>query len=121
MTEFSFKPKERLHKRSEFIHIYRKGVPYESQHFKVAVLPNTLGWRRLGVTVSKKVGNAVQRNKIKRTVREYFRTHQQMLNGNWDINIIAKKQAATLAYTDAQTALGDIFQRLSPPKRRTPV
>ncbi len=98
MTEFSFKPKERLRKRSEFIHIYRKGVPYESQHFKVAVLPNTLGWRRLGVTVSKKVGNAAQRNLIKRRLREFFRLQKKYLPESRDFVITAKTDAHTVSY-----------------------
>jgi len=51
----------------------------------VFALPNDLGHSRLGVTASRKVGNAVRRNRAKRIVRELFRRNQALLVDNWDV------------------------------------
>ncbi len=56
------------------------------------------GPTRLGVTASKKVGGAVQRNRVKRLVREYFRCNYSKLDQLVDISIIAKKGASDLFY-----------------------
>lgn len=89
---------ERIRKRADFLRAYHKGVHFETRHFRIAVLPNNMRWRRIGVTVSKKTGNAVQRNRIKRLLREYFRLHKQSFPGNCDIVITAKPGARTVSY-----------------------
>lgn len=67
---------------------------------------------RLGITVTKKVGNAVVRNRIKRLCREFFRFNKHNITGHWDINIIAKKQAAGLSAKDVFSSLKHIFDRI---------
>jgi len=62
-------------------------------------LPNTFQWSRLGLTVSKKIGNAVQRNLVKRRLREYFRLHKAHLPRSRDIVFTAKPGAPKLSYT----------------------
>ncbi|MFC1591134.1 ribonuclease P protein component [Thermodesulfobacteriota bacterium] len=100
MSAFSFTKKNRIRKRHEFIKIYRTGSKRESQHFIISQTPNNLPWRRLGVTVSKRVGNAVQRNYVKRRLREFFRLHQHQLPSSYDFVITAKPGAAALLYKD---------------------
>ncbi len=107
MSCFSFKRKEKIRKRSEFITIYNKGVKKETQHFKIAILPNNKQWSRLGITVSKKIGNAVKRNYVKRRLREYFRLHKAYLSGSFDIVITAKTGANRLKYSDICKEMND--------------
>jgi ribonuclease P protein component len=64
----------------------------------------------MGITVSRKVGDAVARNRIKRLVREHFRRIRPMLTGSWDVNIIAKKNAANLSGDEVGSSLMQLFE-----------
>ena len=77
---FAFSRKHHLLKRSEFTACYDTGQRYFSSHFVLFVLASAEGtpWR-LGLAVTRKSGNAVWRNRIKRLVREFFRLHQDLL------------------------------------------
>ena len=99
MLSYTLKRHERIRKRSEYITIYTQGVTRESRHFRITLLPNAFQWSRLGLTVSKKIGNAVQRNLVKRRLREYFRLHKAYLPRSHDIVFTAKQGAPKLSYT----------------------
>lgn len=68
---------------------------------------------RLGVTVSKKVGHAAIRNRIKRLSREYFRLNRHVIAGKWDIHLAAKKTAANLSSDQTFSSLKNIFESIS--------
>jgi ribonuclease P protein component len=84
----------------------------QNQYFIITFSPGRFKRTRLGITVSKKVGNAVTRNRIKRFAREYFRRNRQDIAGHWDVHLIAKKEAAGLCSKETFTALTDIFKRI---------
>jgi len=75
-------------------------------------MTNTVEINRLGITVTKKVGNAVIRNTIKRYCREFFRLNKRHIKGSYDINIIAKKNASELTAPQAYSALQQIFEKI---------
>ncbi len=110
---FSFKKEDRILKRSEFLELTRSGRKFQNDCFIVFFKPGRLDSPRLGITVTRKVGKAAQRNRIKRLVREYFRLNRQHLNQNWDINIVAKKKAADLSSEKAYSFLQDLFEKIS--------
>lgn len=87
-------PKEcRITKRPHFLECYDRGRRYFSANFILIVLErpdNECVWR-LGLAVSKKVGKAVRRNRIKRVVREFFRLHQDLISLSLDFVVIPKK------------------------------
>lgn len=109
MSNFSLRRAERIKKSAEFIIIYRKGARKESRHFKVAILGNNLSWSRLGITVGKKIGNSVQRNHIKRRIREYFRLHKALLPASSDIVFTAKTGADRLLYAGIASEIDRLF------------
>jgi ribonuclease P protein component len=99
----------RLRKRAEFVNLSRRGVKLQSANFVLVVWAKGQQENRLGITVSGKVGNAVTRNRIKRSVREYFRRHRAELPMESDILIIARRGAAELEGHDVRAELDKIF------------
>ncbi len=74
-----FRPQDRIRKRSEYQAIYDKGQKISSGSFVLFVMRNDLGRPRLGITVTRRIGGAVQRNRAKRLLREIFRRHRAEL------------------------------------------
>lgn len=110
---FTFKKADRILKRSEFITLSRRGRKLQNDVFIAVVLPGQTDRSRLGITVTRKVGNAVKRNRIKRLVREFFRRRLYQQMGNWDINIIAKKKAVDLPSDMIFSALKSLFDQMA--------
>ncbi len=81
-------------------------------HFLVIYTSEQKGKTRVGITVTKKVGNAVTRNRIKRLSREFFRQNRSRLKGTWNINIIAKKNAAHLSGEQVFQSLRALFENI---------
>jgi ribonuclease P protein component len=102
----------RIRKRAEFVRLSNQGKKVFSKYFIALYSPGIGNQNRLGITVTKRVGNAVTRNRIKRYVREFFRQHQHTIEGAWDINIIAKMEAANITSAQAFASLRSLFERL---------
>ena len=111
--EFSFTKADRLLKRKEFIQLSKVGRRLQNNHFIAIYAPGRLDRCRLGITVTRKVGRAVKRNRIKRLIREYFRLHRHLISGKWDINVIAKKEVVNLSGDEIFSSLQNIFERIS--------
>ena len=69
------------------------------------VKENGLDKNRIGISVSKKVGNSVVRHRITRLVRESYRLHESVFNSGLDMVIIARPAAASIGYEEAESAL----------------
>jgi ribonuclease P protein component len=110
---FSFSKADKILKRSEFLHLSKTGKKLHNSYFTVIFSPGQFKRSRLGITVTRKVGSSVTRNRIKRFSREYFRLHKKCLKGTWDINIIAKKEAAEITSQKTFTSLGALFRKIS--------
>ena len=84
----------------EFERVYRNGSVYKGRLFSVHALPNTIGEPRLGLSVSKKVGTAVKRNKVRRRLKEVFRSSAKGLPDNLDFVICARPAAAEASFEE---------------------
>ncbi len=109
MSSFSFSKEERLLKPGDFVKINRAGRREHTVHFTVIYAENGLGLSRLGITASRKTGNAVERNRIKRLVREFFRLHKGDLPQGHDIVVAARKGASRLDYREVEEELSDFL------------
>ena len=103
----------RLLKRAEFLTLSTQGKKIHTGFFLALVLDRDKQHNRIGITVSKKVGNAVTRNRIKRIIREYFRLRKHSIPGTRDINIIAKKGLATLSNRQTVEKLDKLFTKIA--------
>lgn len=76
-----FSPADRLLRRGDFLRVYDEGRRVREGGFLLFYLRNDAGRHRLGVTVPSRLGGAVQRNRVKRWLREIFRHNRQALGG----------------------------------------
>jgi ribonuclease P protein component len=113
MEKQSFGRHERICKRKDYLTIYEQGVRSYSKHFTTIACRNQAGNSRLGMTVTKKVGSAVQRNRIKRLLREFFRLNKTRFSSSQDIVIIAKKDACALTFQDVCRELESLLIKKS--------
>lgn len=100
----SFPKAARLRRRRQFLAIQRDGVRRHTSHLVVIRRASEVPWARLGVTVSTRVGNAVQRNRVKRLLREVFRIRRAELPPV-DLVVIAKPGATELTLGLAEREL----------------
>jgi len=112
MSEYGYPKRERLLKRGEYLSLAREGSRYHHRHFLCIYKKRPGNRSRLGLTVSKKVGPAVTRNRLKRTCREFFRLNKHRLGDGWDINLIARKSAATATREQVMVCLSEIFLKI---------
>lgn len=101
----------RLRHSREYTQIWRQGRRCHTTHLLVIAASGRVGVR-LGISVGRKVGNAVCRNRIKRWLREYFRTRRAMLTTGVDLSVVVKPGAAQLSHAEIDQQLQDALRRL---------
>ena len=90
----------------DFLNAYRRGKKVESRTFVLYYRKNRFNENRLGITVSKKIGNAVVRNRTRRIIKEAYRNISNLLNNDgWDIIIVARYSATTLKSNEIEKIL----------------
>jgi len=108
-----FTKADRILKRCQFLELSKCGKKINNEYFTVIFAKNYHKNCRFGITVSKKVGKAAKRNRIKRFSREFFRLNRHSIKGNWDINIIVKKEVLLLEHAEVRTTLDKLFNEIS--------
>ncbi len=107
--------KRRVTRRAEYAVCYSQGARRQTRHFVVFALPSPAGTEgRLGLAVTKKSGCAVERNRIKRVLRSFFRLHQQVMP-RMDIVVTPKKflRAGSVSLALAEADLLPLLETLA--------
>jgi len=109
----TFGPLERIKKKKDFLHLYKKGKRYRGKYFNLVYLSNASDFSRMAVVVSKKVGNAIKRNKFKRWMRTLFRRNKNLLKDPLDIIIIVKREIFEASWLKLQEDYLSAIQSIS--------
>ena len=91
---------EVLHNTSQFTEVYKKGKSYANKDLVMYLYQNRSDKNRIGISVSKKVGNSVVRHRVTRLIRESYRLHEARLSQGYDIVVVARANAAEKNYFD---------------------
>lgn len=96
---------ESLKNSKDFRKVYQNGVSYANKYLVMYVLENDSGRNRLGISVSKKVGNSIVRHRLTRLVRESYRLQEDRYSCGLDIVVIARMGAKGRNYQDIESAM----------------
>ncbi|MCM1045385.1 MAG: ribonuclease P protein component [Candidatus Gastranaerophilales bacterium] len=96
---------ESLKKNHQFQSVFQNGRSHANKYLIIYSMENGLGINRIGISVSKKVGNSVVRHRVTRLIRESYRLQENMFNSGLDIVIIARPSAAAVGYKEVESAL----------------
>ena len=96
---------ESLKKNSDFQVVYKNGKSFANKYLVMYVFENNSSINRIGISVSKKVGNSIVRHRITRLIRESYRLHENIFNSGLDIVVIARNTASNLEYNEVESAL----------------
>jgi ribonuclease P protein component len=101
-----------LNKNHEFRRLYNRGKSAGSLYVVIYSRKNGSASNRLGITVSKKIGGAVQRNKVRRRLKEIYRLNEVNLNKGYDVVIVARVNSKTAKYSELEASVISILKRL---------
>lgn len=96
---------ESLKKNRDFQHVYKFGRSAANRYLVLYQTENSLGKNRLGISVSKKVGNSVVRHRLTRLIRESYRLHESEFSCGYDMVFIARPGAKMCTYREVESAL----------------
>ena len=103
----------RLSRSAEFERVYRQGRSTANRHLVLYTFPNANEGRpRLGLSVSRKVGGAVERNRVKRLLREAFAHTEANLRAGQDVVVVARPGAAELASREGLAGVAGSLEEL---------
>ena len=101
----------RLHNSADYRDTFDSGIRYRSKSFIIFIRKKKNGPTRLGLTVNRKVGGAVTRNRIKRILRDIFRLNYNQLLSHTDIVVIVKKTAVFYDYDQLKQEFMNVCSR----------
>ncbi len=108
---FSFAPADRIRKKSEYAAVFSDSRKVVDRYFVCYLATQEQQGSKMGLAVSRKVGKAVTRNRIKRYLREFFRTHRERLKMPCQFVMVARPSAADLDYETCVQTVQRLLQR----------
>lgn len=105
---------QKLRKNAEFKVVYRRGKSFSNHILVLYVYKNykNKDISRLGISVSKKVGSSVVRNRVKRLIRESYRLNEYKIKKGYDLIFIARSSIEGCSYIEVEKALLDLLGKL---------
>ncbi len=103
---------DRLRRPQDFRKVYGNGRVLKSKMFVLHWVPNNEGHTRVGFSVSRKLGKAVVRNRVKRRLRELIRVRREVIPNGIDVVISARTTAKDASFQSLGSVLDDLFVRL---------
>ena len=100
-----------LKSNREFVYVYKHGRSNADRLIVMYVMENNTPGNRLGISVSKKIGNSVVRHHFCRLIREIYRLHENMFNSGLDIVVVARKSASASDYHDLEKSFLNLAMR----------
>ena len=104
-------------KNKEFTRVYSRGKSYVHPHLVLYVAKNRLGYTRVGLTATKKVGHAVQRNRARRVMRAALSEHLSQNIGGYDIILVARGRTPSLKSTQVSKTLAALMKKAGLPDK----
>ena len=95
---------ESLKKNSDFQQVYRRGTSYANRYLVMYRLKNQLGRNRIGISVSKKVGNSVVRHHLTRLIRESYRLNEEKFCCGYDIVVVVRVNGKEQGFHSMESA-----------------
>lgn len=105
------KRRYRVRADKRFQEVRRQGRSFTNQLLVLCALPNDLAYSRFGFSVNSRIGNAVQRNRIKRRLREAVRLRLDGIRPGWDIILIARRPIRSADYHEIESACARLLRR----------
>ena len=102
-----------INKNTLFRKIYSKGTSYVNKYLAVYALPSRDKVSRIGITVSKKLGCAVIRNRAKRLIRESYRINEENISPGYNIVVVARKMVVGTDFHHVNSALIHLLKKHS--------
>ena len=115
---FAWRPQMRLKKSRDFRRVQGRGRKIRQPNLMLLVLPGQVSQTRIGLTVSRRVGNAVVRNRVKRWLREGLRHQYPGIEGCWDVVVIAHSSAADAGQDAISHQLASALALVNRPPRK---
>jgi ribonuclease P protein component len=114
MGDQRLRPAERLRHAHDYQRVFQQGTKLVAPVFVLYVLPTSASHSRLGMAVSRRVGGAVVRNRVKRRLRELFRRHKSLLCPVCDVVFVARQGAAEASLEEYTRQFLMLLQRRQP-------
>lgn len=102
---YKMKFSESLKKNKDFQIVYRLGKSYANKYLVLYVMKNNTGKNRIGISVSKKVGNSVVRHHLTRLIRESYRLQEEYFQCGYDLIVVVRVGAKEVTYKEMESAL----------------
>ena len=101
-----------LRNSREFSKVYRSGKSFADRYLVLYYRKNGLDCNRIGFSVSKKVGKAVVRNRVKRLLKESYRLNFDDYEKGYDFVIIARVSSNNVGYKEINKSMSKLFRRI---------